>query len=384
MKIKNLWAFTLIEILVWILIVSFIVIGWFQALTTIWIWKVRLIQQTDIQKQSFYFTEKLFEMIKKWGTLDYEEYFNRKVVWNTSYSSGHYDLPTWFGNFWAWWNLWTTTYWSNFYVCRSWNGVNIMWTWWCVTVSNTWSLWGDGDYTWDPQRYGQYSFQFIDYNSNANNDWWDEDSINGIIWDDDDEYLWEWPVVFTWGTNIHELYLLSWNKKTRTLFRWNVKDDPEYPGNPWGCNYWVWSAPTWTWCLWTIEYLLLQWKDWWMDHNILSNDGNGTQYDWVYDTWIIDNDFSDSLDTIASSGTGNYWVSLFPDSIHVSDFKIFAYPNIDRDLAWKDATPSTNISPYIRLQIWLLPSWKSRKQIKGNPKELRFSTTISLTDIFSH
>jgi hypothetical protein len=31
----------------------------------------------------------------------------------------------------------------------------------------------------------------------------------------------------------------------------------------------------------------------------------------------------------------------------------------------------------------ILPSWKSRKKIKWNPQEVKFSTTIALTDIFS-
>jgi hypothetical protein len=39
-----------------------------------------LIERTNITKDVVYFTEKLFEEIKSGGTLDYEEYFNRKVV----------------------------------------------------------------------------------------------------------------------------------------------------------------------------------------------------------------------------------------------------------------------------------------------------------------
>ncbi len=382
MKIKNIWAFTLIEILVWILIISFIMIWWFQALTAVWIWKVRLIQQTDMQKQSFYFTEKLFEMIKKWGTLDYEEFFNRKTVWNVSFTWGHFLSPTWFGNFWEWWSIWSTAYGANFYYCRSWNGVDIMWTGWCVETSNTWTLANDSSYIGTAQRYGQYSFQFIDYNSNADDDLWNENGINWIIWDDDDEYLWEGPIVFSGWTNITELFLISWDNKERLLFRWDVKNDPDYPWS--ACNFWDWSSPTWSGCLWTIEYLKLEGKDWWMDHDEWTSDTNNTQYDGVIDTWIIDTDFTWGANIIAASNTTNYWVSLFPDTINVSTFAVFAYPNKDRNLAWRDASQSTNITPYVRLKIGLLPSWKSRKQIKWNPRELKFSTTISLTDIFSN
>jgi hypothetical protein len=36
--------------------------------------------KTATQKQMLYFSEKLFEMIKYGGTIDFEEYFNRKIV----------------------------------------------------------------------------------------------------------------------------------------------------------------------------------------------------------------------------------------------------------------------------------------------------------------
>jgi len=57
-------------------------------------------------------------------------------------------------------------------------------------------------------------------------------------------------------------------------------------------------------------------------------------------------------------------VNLFPDTIHVSDFEIYAYPNKDRELAWKEDENHVNIAPYIRLTLKLQPSWKKRKLIK--------------------
>ena len=281
---KNNFWFTLIEILTWILIVSIVMIWGFQALSSITIWKVRLIQKTNIEKDSFYFTERLFEEIKKWWTIDYEEYFNRKVVW-TSYASGHYLDETGFWNFGNGWNVWTNTFWWWFYHCVSW-----IWIWnklldtWCYTLNI-------------PQRYGQYSFQFIDYNSNYDDDWWDEDWDWNIIWDDDDEYLWLWPSAFTWWTDIKEIYLISWDKKKRTLFRWNVWYDPDHPTYSWAtqtntaCDFSDASTPTWSWCLWTIEFLKLEWKDWWFDHDT-SNTNTTWEFDWLIDTWIIDNEFS--------------------------------------------------------------------------------------------
>lgn len=374
---KSYW-FTLIEVIVWVLITTTLILIWFQALSAITIWKVKLIDSTNIEKETFFFVQKLFEEIKKWWTTDYEEYFNRSVVWNTTYLSWHYLEETWFWNFWNNWSIWSTTYWDTFYYCRSWNWVQ-MWTWWCVNNYNNPSL----DYTWKPQRYGQYSFQFIDYNSNYDDDLWDEDWDGSIIWDDDDEYLGEGPSVFTWSTDVKELYLISADKKKRTLFRWSVKQDPYIDSSVYDCNSVDWKTFTWTWCLGTIEFLKLDWKDWWMDHDSWTNDSDWTQYDWVVDTWIIDPDFTWWTEIVASSTWDNYWLPLFPDSINVANFEVYVYPNKDNKQAWKDYSPETNVSPYVRIKLKLSPSWKTKKKIRWKVPEFEINTTVSLTDIFS-
>ncbi len=371
---KNILAFTLIEIMVWILIVVTVIIWWFQALTAVTIWKAKLIEQVNIQKESFYFTEKLFEMIKQWWTLDYEEYFNRKIIWNTTYSSWHFAINSWFGNFWSGWVVWTNYYWEWFYYCRSNNGlVKMSWTW-CVTDNNDWG----GSYEWKNQRYWQYSFQFIDYNSNHDDDLWDENGDWSIIGDDDDEFIWDWPEVFQSGSFMPELYLISGNKKERTYFRWTVRLDENAP---------IWSTcdvinATWSWCIWTVEYLKLIWKDWWMNHG---KDPSDDKYlDWVIDTWIIDPQFTWwVVDVIAWSNNDNYWVKLFSDSINVSEFSLTSFPNKELKYAWKNNDKSVNISPYTILKIQLKPSWLTRKKLKSEWQELNYSITINLSDIYS-
>ena len=388
MKLQKNW-FTLIEILIWILIFSFVIISWFYTLSDLNIWKIKLVEETDITKEAFYFSQKLFEEIKLWWTIDYEEYFNRKVVWTTT-SSWHYNRPTWFGNFWKYWNVWTTTYWESFYFCRSLNWIN-MWTWWCYQP-NWWndfsatSWWDDFEANlWDPQRYWQYTFQFIDYNSNMNDDsWnpWDENWNGSIRWDDDDEHLWRWPEAFTWWVNIHEIYLISWDKKTRTLFRWNIRQDPYTDID---CDYNITSDMNW--CLWTIEFLKLEWRDWWMDH-----DYNTTwewTFNWIIDTWIISDSFSGDNNIIAWSDDKSfksvldwwYWQPLFPDSISVADFQVLAYPNKDLNYAWKDNLETTN---YLRLQMILTPSYKKRWAMRWELPEIKIATTINLVDYLSN
>ncbi len=371
--------FTLIEIMIWILVSSIILIIWFQAVSSVLVWKVKLIEETNIEKESFSFMQKFFEEIKAWWLIDYEEYFNRKVVWNNSYSSWHFDKKTWFWNFWVNWVLWTNNYGDWFYYCRSWNWIKMSWTW-CINNFNT-TQWNVSS---KPQRYGQYSFQFIDYNSNYDEDLGDEDGKNGIIWDDDDEYLWVWPKVFDLSKNIKELYLIWANKKSRTLFRWTVKQDP-YIDNPnYVCNSSDWINFTWSGCLWTIEFLKLEWKDWWLDHDILNSDKTG-QYDWVIDTWLIDKDFSSikwkTNRVVAWSDNENYRLSLFPESINVKSFDIRAYPDQNLKDAWKQT--GIDISPYVRLNMVLTPSFKVKRKIKWKIPEFNLSTTINLTDMFS-
>lgn len=380
--LKNKKAFTLIEILIGILIVSSVMVSAFQALSAIGIWKISLIENTQTQKQALYFSEKLFEMIKYGGTIDYEEYFARKIRNNytpliSEYSSWHYLDHTGFWNyatdglpwsiFYGWWLS------AGFYYCISPNM-----TIWDGCYNNNWSFaWGL------PQTYGQYSFQFIDYNSNADGDWWDEDGINWPIWDDDDEYLGAWPDVFPLWADTKELYLINWVKRERTYFRYNVELDSHSPS--WStCNTSdSWSTYTGTGCLWTIEYLKLEWRDRGLDHNLLVDDP--TQYDWVIDTWIISTEFTGWTEVIAwnYANSNLYWQKLFPDDINVTEFKVFPHPNKDIDRAWKEDSDEQNVAESVRIQLWMMPAWKNRKQFKWKPKEYKYTTTINLTDIFT-
>lgn len=407
-------AFTLVEIMVWIMIIAIVIVAGFSAYTRVVIWKINLIEKSNIQKDSFFFTEKLFQLIKEWWLIDYEEYFNRRVVWNNILDSTHFrawtitNIAPWWHfrrqtGFWNFWRGWTipaldytnaspfpttsSVFWNLFYYCISWIWVsNKMTSDWCVTWFNTnrpqiaWAT-RNINYTWFPQRYWQYSFQFIDYNSNASSNWWDENWNWNIVWDDDDEFLWAWPVAFNAWQDLKEIYLISWDKKTRTLIRWNVIPD-EYAPDSAICQMSWWSITASSdWCRWTIEFLKLEWFDWWMDHIQWNNDS--TENDWVIDTWIIDRQFTWWNIVVAWSNSTNYWQPLFPDSIHVREFKVFMYPNIDPINSWKSTEVSKNISPYLMLNFKIKPSWKSRIKLKNEWREINFSTTINLTDIYS-
>jgi hypothetical protein len=252
-----------------------------------------------------------------------------------------------------------------------------MWTWWCYDNDfNNYSA----SVSWKPQRFWQYTFQFMDYNSNMNDDsWiiWDENGDGNIVWDDDDENIWIWPEALANSWEVQELYLVSWNKKTRTLFRWNVIEDPDRPTGV-SCDFSIPKTPTWSWCLGTIEFLKLDLKDLWKNHDLWT-----WAYDWTPETWIINPDFAWTWWVIAWSNSWNYWVSLFPKSINVKELDFFLLPNKDINLSWKDSLSSSNFSPYLRIKYTLTPSRSKRWWIKWEIPKLTFSTTITLSDLFS-
>ncbi len=386
-EIKNKNWFTLIETLVGIVIVSMIIVVGFSALSAIMIWKVKLIEKTAIQKEAFYFSEKLFEMIKTGGTIDYEEYWNRHsytpIDDPASYGSGHFLNPTWFGNHARWWVVGTNNWgWNNLYFCISKDWDSFDWDG-CLSDFNISRAWTTHiDYSWDYQNYNQYRLQFIDYNSDADSDLWDEDSsgesLYNFISDDDDLYLGKWPEAFPAWINTSELYLINADWDERMYFRLNISLDPNAPSTA-TCT-WT-QTMTWTWCLWTIEFLKLTWTDAWYDH---ANNWGRWDGDWLIDTWLIHNDFHASVDPIiAGSDTVNYWQPLFPESLHVKDVQFFPYPNKDLNYSWRDTDPTVNIAPYVRISMTLTPSWKSRKKIRGALPEIEINTTVQLTDIFN-
>lgn len=366
---KKLWL-TLIEMMISITIFSMIILVAFEAMWNISILRVKMNNRLDINQDLYYAVENLATTIKDlWWDIDYEEYWNRSRVW-TSTSSWHYNILSWFGNYWSWWNISSSIYWSWFYFCASGNWSS-MWTWWCNSIVS------DNNY----QRYWQYQFQFIDYNSNMNDDttqcwWWkplwDEDCDWNIRWDDDDENLWIWPQAFS-GNEVKELYLIKkWKISERYLFRLNIIQDPKAPPTS-TCN----SNWSWTWCLGNIQILKLVWEDLWMSHTWTSN--NPWLYDWIIDTWKCNKDYNCAWNNWLPSWTWSEWINLLPEYINVKDFRIFLYPNKDNRLSWKEDVDNIAINPYIRINMTLWYSWERRRKINWINPLINISTTINLT-----
>lgn len=380
MKKTQSW-FSLIEILVWMLIVSIIMISAFQTLSAIWIAKVKLIEQTEIEKNAYFASERFFEMIKKWGTIDYEEYWNR-YSYDINYDSGHFNLTSGFWNFGDNTSTENISYGRKTYYCLSWLG-NSMWTGGCLIDHNIryWLWVVDESKIW-PQRYGQYWQQFIDRNSDEDNDEWDEDGDWDILNDDDDLFLGIWPAAFSGSSDINkvwELYLINADGNERTYFRWNAILDPDAP--VWATCTW-WESMTGTGCLGTIEFLKFTGQDYWYDHNFLTVDSDGSQSDGVIDTWFIHDDFNSTwTDIVAGSNSVSYWQPIFPDSIHVSDVEMFIYPNKSLLHSWRDTDQSIFIAPYIQIKMTLQPSLKVKRKIIWAAPVVNIATTIQLSNL---
>jgi hypothetical protein len=69
-------------------------------------------------------------------------------------------------------------------------------------------------------------------------------------------------------------------------------------------------------------------------------------------------------DIVAGSDTNNYWQPIFPSSINIKNFEIYAYPKKDLNVSWRDSDPSILIAPYIQLKYTIEPSLKVKAKIR--------------------
>jgi len=352
----------------------------FQALSAVWIAKVKLVEQSEIEKQAYFSSERFFELIKKWGTLDYEEYWNR-YSYNTNYLNGHFEQISGF------WNQ------GIMYHCISWVWAwNEMWTGGCLSNWVGFRNNLNTDFTDAHQRYGQYALQFIDRNSDGDWDGWDEDEgwVGSIIWDDDDLFLGIGPATFSGSSNANkawELYLISNDGKERTYFRWNVANVSSSDFAPIGasCNWLNTESPSWNWCQGTIEILKLVWVDYWQNHTLWwagDPDADSSQWDGIIDTWFIHPDYAAwNAYIVAWSDSINYWQPIFPSDINIRDFEIYAYPNKDIDLSWRDPDSTILVAPYIQIKYTIEPSLRVKAKIRWEAPSVDIATTISLSNL---
>jgi len=365
--IKEKKWFTLIEMLISITIFSMMIVVAFEAMSNISFLRLKISDKLDLNKDLYYSIENFVSLIKEFDwEIDYEEYFNRRAVWDTQYSSGHYAKFSWFWNYGSWGIIWSN-YWTWFYYCKSGNWTNMLLLWCMDNAFNTANSSMSGTY----QRFWEYAFQFIDYNSNENDDGWDEDLDWNIRWDDDDENLWSGPVAFS-GNKVKELYFIkNWIKKERLYFRLNYKIDPDAPPGA-DCTQQADWIMTGSWCLGNIQMLKLVWKDLWLSHSWSANS------DGIIDTWECDNDYNCGWQYRLPTWADSEWIDILPEYINVKNANFYLYPNKNYRYSWKENDSSININPYLRINMTVWFSWIKRKQIKMSNPEVNISTTINL------
>jgi prepilin-type N-terminal cleavage/methylation domain-containing protein len=392
-KAKNNQGFTILELMISMTLFALIITSVIIAVENLSIARIKTLNRVALLEELYFFSEQLFTGIKDWGTLDYEEYWNRKAVGNTT-ASWHYLLPTGVGNYGKNGILGTTTYGTGIYLCRSNSGAT-MGTGWCLQNSNNGGsnyLSGtQADFSGAFQRYGEYLVQFTDYNGNTNIDFWDQDAdaSGSIVGDDDDRIVADITPVLT--GSMQELYLINKSTRTRAYFRWNIEQDPN---TSIACTISTSASGktiTGSGCVGNVQVLKLKGLDLGLGHSWSIVDA--TLYDGIVDTWVCVEDGQCSGPTVLSTrniatGSWSEWLNMFPSSINVKNLSFQIYPVKDPWLSW--AAPDCLISnptcispfihPYIRMNLEMWFAWGKRRTLLNEDPTISIATSISLSD----
>lgn len=388
-------AFTLIEMMISIVIVSTILTAAFEILVNVGTLSTRISNSVDLNKDVYYAIEKLVATIKDGGKLDYEEYWARSALTTTDYAqNGHFALTTGFGNYGS---GTSETFGAGKYLCRSTplnadSGAVLMGSGGCLGSTDSGAVLStQGSTVGQKQRFGQYRQQYVDYNSDAGSEsatsptpafepaWGDEDGNLSIVGDDDDADLGQGPdAVTVTATGAHELYLIKvFPQHQRTLLRYTVRQDPFLPAATWPCDLTTGSGSG---CLGNIQVLKLVGKD-----RGDSHDGVGTgANDGRVDTWTCARDFNCQTSwsgQLLPSGADQEWVDLFPDYVNVKSLAFTVWPLKDVRYAWKENGDQIAVNPYARIQMVIGASGKMRIFAKKSTfEDTAFDTTVNLSD----
>jgi len=346
------YAFTLVELL-YVIIIIWIIVPCIFTIYNFIIKSDREINARENAIQQWYeFFERLNILMQDY-TIDYEEYFNRQMVWCVN---SWWELLTW-ENF--KWNIWLSWYCTEFTTYWNWNSTDrkelsySINTWhhdlyYCSSKSQQTPTWkplvvrsDDCWKYWRVQSYGQYAALFTDVNEWSSN----------MVWDWDDEEVWyllnEDVNAIEDSNNIQELYLISKDWKSRLFFRRKlVKYD-------------------WENALFKIQMLRLKWFDAGREHKFQDSVWMGDRgiYDWKIDTWACDasmwfepkNKYDDHNIWWAYSGyylpsdVDDCWIDLTYWSTTVTARNISISPLWNADLYW--ARQGRQINDYIKILI---------------------------------
>ncbi len=334
---KNKKWFTLVEVLLSLLIVWLFIgiVMWIYTSIRKTDWKIA--NKRVLTAEASDLIDRIHEAAIDYN-IDYEEYFNRKILWFWPDGSGFST----YGNSGQRYYCWDRDYESN-------GGYSIKardTDWWC-------------EYEWN-QKYGEYYFQHrkltdLENLNSSQNSWGN---------------MKNWPIAISPNTWLEYLYLISPNWTERYYFRRIFKTWVDLDG----IAGFSWKNES----LYIIQMLKLKWFDAWQNHDFKSR--------WAFDGFI-DTRACDYSQWFSCKGTevitwyklpvdfDDWRVDITSRKVTVNDFKIDIYPNKDPYLATKDT--DNLYDPYIKI------SFTMNMYGQVSSEEITLSTTLSLKNSYS-
>ena len=89
---------TLLELVISMVIFSLVMIFILSSVQSMMAARIKSMNRIALTEELYFFSEQLFTAIKDGGTIDYEEYWNRKT-YNTELNGSHYKFASGVGNF---------------------------------------------------------------------------------------------------------------------------------------------------------------------------------------------------------------------------------------------------------------------------------------------
>lgn len=285
-------AFTLVETLLVTVLFSIVIVIVFQSYDQLVQRRARLQAQHFLIQESSLLLERLHRDIP-YLTIDYEEYFARRLVWcddngdlhaQGSFSrnigdNGICDNFTSYGNHSALLSPLFQDEHHHLYHCSTEISSSVLDPEYVVPIPASYTQsFASGSWCFMfalPERgvisYGQYAREFVDVRS-------DEDGVDWPVGDADDALLWYGPMAVLTGSDIQELYLTSPEGNRRFFVRRVLKDlvDVNADGvfsQPYERRY-------------ALQVLELHGLDAWSRHDFVYHSNTKGLHDWIIDTWV--------------------------------------------------------------------------------------------------
>ncbi len=377
---KKKW-FTLYEMII-AMTLFFLVISLVMKFYVLMIWSKRWLEWRQFLVQNSYSIMERLQVQMKNYTIDYEEYFDRRLMWCDKMVALNdaSDFNRDVGNNWycdiftSYWNQnnipWYVNSEHHLYYCSSLvqenypafpnqvyqSNINLKnWSWCFIDA------WMSAQH----QSFGEYHKNFFDVNENA-------DTITWAVNDDDDEDLWKWPIAIWDNEHVQELYLISKDNRKRIFIRRALISSGDFDWTGWADKD---SEKRYT-----LQILKLRWFDIWDDH-FLDNTNNHWAHDWQIDTRTCDysNWFLCQWNNIwivyswynLPKNVNDWRINMFAWNITLSKRNIKIYPTSSP--FYSRSNPNFQINPYITVSFQVKLYWKQRFEALPNVDAYTYS-----------